>query len=66
MQGAVPRRKSVSEMANEQLNGGQRRDRMAEGVNGAGKADCMAPGGSLLSVVPLAVAVATDKCKMPN
>ncbi|MDD5335671.1 MAG: hypothetical protein PHS32_18205 [Rhodoferax sp.] len=59
------RQRSLSELANEQLNGGQRRDRVAEGVAGAGKPDCIGPnaGGSLVSLITIPIAVAMDKCK---
>jgi hypothetical protein len=59
------RQKSLSELANEQLNGGQRRDRLAEGVAAAEKPDCLGPnaGGSLLSLIAIPIQAARDKCK---
>lgn len=59
------RQRSLAEMANEQINGGQRRDRMAEGVAGAGKPDCIGPNvnGGLLNLITIPVAAAMDKCK---
>ena len=59
------RQRSLAELANEQLNGGQRRDRVAEGIAGAGKPDCIGPnaGGSLLSLITTPIAAAMDKCK---
>ena len=60
-----PRQRSLAEIANEQLNGGAQRDRLAEGVAGAGKPDCIAPNaaGSLLGVITIPIAAAMDKCK---
>jgi hypothetical protein len=60
-----PRQRSLSEMANEQLNGGAQRDRLADGVAGAGKPDCIGPnaGGSLLSIITIPMAALSDKCK---
>ncbi len=59
------RGRSLAELANEQLNGGQRRDRYAEGVAGAGKSDCLGPNasGSLFGLITIPIAAARDKCK---
>lgn len=59
------RQRSLAELANEQLNGGQRRDRLAEGVSAAEKPDCLAANasGSLINLITLPLAVARDKCK---
>ena len=59
------RGRSLAEMANEQLNGDQRRDRYAEGVAGAAKPDCVGPnaGGSLLGLITIPIAAMRDKCK---
>jgi hypothetical protein len=58
------RQKSLSEMANEQLNGGgQRRNRLGEGVSAAELPDCIRPGGSLLSALTIPIEAATGKCK---
>ena len=59
------RQRSLAELANEQLNGGQRRDRFAEGVAAAAKPDCVRPdaGGTLLNLVLIPLAAARDKCK---
>ncbi len=61
-----PRQKSLSEMANEQIGGSQRRDRLADGVSDAELPDCIRPGGSLLSLITIPVAAATGKCKPPK
>lgn len=67
------RQRSLAELANEQLNGGRRRDKLAEGVAGAEKPDCLSPnaGTSLLGIpvvglfkLPaIAVDAAQGKCK---
>ncbi len=59
------RQRSLAELANEQLNGGQRRDRYAEGVAGAAKPDCVGPNasGNLLGLITIPIAAARDKCK---
>ena len=59
------RQKTVSEMANEQLNGSGRRDRLAEGVSAAEKPDCINSGQALGLLAPIAIAynVLKDKCK---
>jgi len=63
----APRQRSLAEMANDQLNGGgQRRDRLAEGIDAAELPDCIRPGGSLLSVITLPIEVARGKCKSPK
>ena len=59
----------IKEMANEQLNGGRAaRDKLADGMAGAGLPDCVAPnaGASLLGLVTLPFAAATGKCKPPQ
>jgi hypothetical protein len=38
-----PGQRSLSEMANEQLNPGRARDRLAEGMAGAAVPDCLRP-----------------------
>jgi hypothetical protein len=63
---APARQRSLAEMANEQLNGGQpRRDKLAEGVSAAEKPDCIGPnsGGSLFGLITIPIAAAMDKCK---
>ena len=59
------RQKTVAEMANEQLNGNGRRDKMAESVTAAEKPDCINSGQALGLLAPIAIAynVAKDKCK---
>ena len=59
------RQRSLAELANEQLNGGQRRDRLAEGVSAAERPDCLAANanGSLINLITLPLAAARDKCK---
>ena len=61
----APRQRSLSEMANEQLNGGRARDKLAEGVAEAEVPDCVSPnaGGSLLSIITIPIAAARGKCK---
>jgi hypothetical protein len=69
MMQAQPRQRSLAEMANEQLNGGRAaRDKLADGMAGAGLPDCVAPnaGASLLGLVTLPFAAATGKCKPPQ
>ena len=58
------RQRSLAELANEQLNGGQRRDRFAEGVSAAAKPDCVRPDAdaNLLNLVLIPLAAARDKC----
>jgi hypothetical protein len=60
-----PGQRSLAEMANEQLNGGAPRDKLGDAVSGAAKPDCFAPNaaGSLLSVITIPIAAASDKCK---
>ncbi len=60
------RQKSLSELANEQLNGGRRRDKMAEGIAEAELPDCIRPGGNLVSLVTIPIEVARGKCKPPR
>ena len=59
------RQRSFADMANEQLNGNQRRDKLAEAINAAGKPDCLSSNkdASLLSALTLPFASATDKCR---
>jgi len=59
------RQRSLAELANEQLNGGRRRDKLAEGVGAAEIPDCIRPnsGGSLVGLVTIPFAAATGKCK---
>jgi hypothetical protein len=61
----APRQRSLSEMANEQLNGGRSRDRLAEGVAEAEIPDCIRPDatGTLLSILTIPLAAARGKCK---
>jgi hypothetical protein len=62
------RQRSLSELANEQLNGGRRRDPLAEGVGAAEIPDCIGPnsggGGGLFGLVTIPIAAATGKCKL--
>ena len=59
------RQRSVAEMANEQLNGSERRDKLADGVSAAEKPDCVNSGQALGLLAPIAIAynVVKDKCK---
>ena len=59
------RQRTVAEMANEQLNGSGRRDKLADGVSAAEKPDCINSGQPLGLLAPIAIAynVAKDKCK---
>lgn len=69
MMRAQPRERSLSEMANEQLNGGRPpRDKLADGMAAGALPDCVAPrpGGSLFGLVTLPYAAATGKCKPPK
>ena len=61
----TPRQRSLSEMANEQLNGGRSRDRLAEGVAEAELPDCIRPdaSGTLFSIISIPIAAARGKCK---
>lgn len=61
----APRQRSLAEMANEQINGGRQRDKVAEGIAGAAKPDCIGPNNSngLFSVLTIPIAAAMDKCK---
>jgi hypothetical protein len=60
------RQRSLAELANEQLNGGRRRDPLAEGVGAAEIPDCISPnsGGSLFGLVTIPIAAASGKCKL--
>lgn len=61
-------RRSLADMANEQLRRGERRDPLARGMEGAGRDDCLHPPGSeqqaggLLALPSLAGRALTDKC----
>jgi hypothetical protein len=59
------RQRTTAEMANEQLNGTERRDRLADGVSAAEKPDCINSGQALGLLAPIAIAynVVKDKCK---
>jgi len=59
------RQKTAAEMANEQLNGTGRRDKLAESVNAAEKPDCINSGqaAGLLAPVLVIANVVRDKCK---
>jgi hypothetical protein len=61
----APRQRSLAEMANEQLNGGRSRDRLADGVAGAEVPDCIRPdaSGSLFGIITIPIAAARGKCK---
>lgn len=60
-----PRQKSFSELANEQLNPGGARNRLAQGMEGAEKPDCLAPNqsGGLLAAPLIALNTLQGKCK---
>jgi hypothetical protein len=61
-------RRSLADMANEQLRRGARNDPLSQGVEGAGRDDCLhAPAtapraGGLLALPSLAERALTDKC----
>lgn len=59
------RQKTAAEMANEQLNGTGRRDKLADSVNAAEKPDCINSGQALGLLAPVLVIanVVRDKCK---
>ncbi len=66
----TPGQRSLADMANEQLNGNKRRDRLAEGVEGAATPDCLRPGASgtnavtgLLAAPIIAQRALQEKCK---
>jgi hypothetical protein len=63
--GGSGRQKTAAEMANEQLNGTGRRDKLAESVNAAEKPDCINSGQALGLLAPVLVIanVVRDKCK---
>ena len=65
MQKMAPRQRSFADMANEQLNGNQRRDKLAEAISSAGKSDCLSANkdADLLGLITLPFAAASDKCK---
>jgi hypothetical protein len=65
-----PGQRSLADMANERLNGGRRRDPLAEGMEGAATPDCLRPGaagtetvGGLLAAPLIAARALQDKCK---
>jgi hypothetical protein len=62
------RQRSLAELANEQLNGGRRRDKLADGMAAAELPDCVGPNanGSLFNLVTIPIAAATGKCKPPK
>ncbi|MBC7919091.1 MAG: hypothetical protein H7Y28_14905 [Rhodoferax sp.] len=59
------RQKTAAEMANEQLNGTGRKDKLADSVNAAEKPDCINSGQALGLLAPVLVIanVVRDKCK---
>jgi hypothetical protein len=61
----APRQRSLAEMANEQINGGRRRDAVAEGVSAAERPDCIKPNasGTLFGLLTIPMAAASGKCK---
>ena len=60
----VPRQKSLSEMANAQLNPGGPRDKLAESVDAATKPNCLDDGTlGLLNAVVAPVQALRGKCK---
>ncbi len=65
MMNNAPRQRSLADMANEQINGGRRRDPLSEGVSASEKPDCIRPNadGSLINLLTIPVAAANGKCK---
>lgn len=65
MLGNQPRQRSLSEMVNEQLNPGGKRDKFADSVEQSVKPDCLGPNqaGGLLAAPVIAVQAIRDKCK---
>ena len=61
----APRQRSLAEMANEQINGGRSRDKLAEDVSAAELPECLAsnPAGGLLSIISISITAARGKCK---
>ncbi len=61
----APRQRSLSEMANEQLNGGRSRDKLSEGVTEAEIPDCIRPDatGTLFAIITIPIAAVRGKCK---
>lgn len=61
-------RRSLADMANEQLRRGQRKDALEEGMEGAGRDDCLhapkaeSPVGGLLQLPSVAGRALTDRC----
>ncbi|MBK7006427.1 MAG: hypothetical protein IPH37_15950 [Burkholderiales bacterium] len=60
--GTRPRQKSYAEMANEQLNTGEHRDRLADGIKEAVVPDCMSDSG-LLGLPVIIYKAVNGKCK---
>lgn len=65
-----PGQRSLADMANEQLNGGKRRDRLADGMENAARPDCLRPGaagtdtvGGLLAAPLIAARALQGECK---
>lgn len=60
-----PRQRSYAELANEQMNAGERRDGLAEGIKSAAIPDCLRDdqGGGLLGLPITVYKAATGKCK---
>ncbi len=60
-----PRQKSFAELANEQLNPGGRRNKLADSIDAAEMPDCLAANqaGGLLAAPLIALKAATGKCK---
>jgi hypothetical protein len=61
----APRQRSLAEMANEQLNGGRSRDKLADDVSAAELPDCVNSGASvgLFAIIAVPINVARGKCK---
>ena len=65
----APGQRSLADMANEQLNAGKYRDKLAEGMAGAATPDCLRPSGEkevltgLLAAPLIAQRALQEKCK---
>ena len=65
----APGQRSLADMANEQLNAGKYRDKLAEGMAGAAAPDCPRPSGEkevltgLLAAPLIAQRALQEKCK---
>ncbi|MDB5861846.1 MAG: hypothetical protein JWQ76_5535, partial [Ramlibacter sp.] len=65
---ATPQRRSLADMANEQLRRGKPKDPLAEGMEGAGRDDCLHPpekqgaAGGLLALPQVAERALSGKC----